>query len=85
MILVPHDFPLAQVKSRLVAAEVPKHSDDCFAGAPPLKARRLVVSLAASRGRRPAFFDVVAAFVHALIDELVIPPLLDGLVILASM
>ena len=32
---------------------------------------RLVVSLAASRRRRLAFFDVVAAFVHALIDELI--------------
>ena len=44
-----------------------------------LKALRFVVSLAASRGRRIAFFDVVAAFVHALIDELVILLLPDGL------
>ena len=38
-----------------------------------------MVSLAASRRRRLAFFDVVAAFVHALIDELVILLLPDGL------
>ena len=69
-----------EVKSRLVATEVAYgNRDDCFAGTPPLKALRLVVRLAASRGRRLAFFDVVAAFVHALIDELVILLLPDGL------
>ena len=69
-----------EVKSRLVATEVAYgNRDDCFAGTLPLKALRLVVSLAASRGRRIAFFDVVAAFVHALIDELVILLLPDGL------
>ena len=69
-----------EVKTRLVATEVAYgNRDDCFAGAPPLKALRLVVSLAASRGRRIAFFNMVAAFVHALIDELVILLLPDGL------
>ena len=69
-----------EVKSRLVVTEVAfGNRDDCFAGTLPLKALRLVVSLAASRGRRIAFFDVVAAFVHALIDELVILLLPDGL------
>ena len=69
-----------KVKSGLVATEVAyRNRDDCFAGTHPLKALRLVVSLAASRGRRIAFFDVVAAFVHALIDELVIMLLPDGL------
>ena len=38
-----------------------------------------MVNLAASRGRRLAFFDVVAAFIHALIDELVILLLPSGL------
>ena len=70
----------AEVKSRLVATEVAYGNRDyCFAGTPPLKALRLVVSLAASRGRRIAFLDVVAAFMHALIDELVILLLPDGL------
>ena len=53
--------------------------DDCFAGTPPLKALRLVIILAASRRRRLALFDVVAAFVHAVIDELVILLLPGGL------
>ena len=83
IILVPHDFPLArakrirskwlddctsigaEVKSRLVATEMAYgNRDDCFA---------------ASRGRRLAFFEVVAAYVHALIDELVILLLLGRL------
>ena len=69
-----------EVKSRLVATEVAYgERDDCFTGTSPLKAQRFVVSLAASRGRRLAFFDVVAAFVHALIDELVILLLPGGL------
>ena len=69
-----------EVKSRLVATEVAYgNRDDCFAGTLPLKELLLVVSLAASRGWRLAFFDVVAAFVHALIDELVILLLPDGL------
>ena len=70
-----------EVKSRLVATEVAygMRRDDCFAGTPPLRALRMVMSLAASRGRRLALFDVVAAFVHALIDELVILYLPDGL------
>ena len=60
----------AEVKSRLVSTEVAYgRRDTCFAGTHPMKALRLVVSLAASRGKRLVFFDVVAAFVHALIDE----------------
>ena len=67
-------------KSRLVATEVAcGNRDDCFAGTPPLKALCLVVSLAASGGRRLAFFDAVGAFEHALIDELVILLLPGGL------
>ena len=59
-----------EVKSRLVATEAAYgNRDDCFAGTLPLKVLRLVVSLAASRGRKLALFDVVAAFVHAVIDE----------------
>ena len=70
----------AEVKSRVVATEVTcGNRDDCFAFTSPLKALRLVVSLAASRGRILSFFDVVAAFVHALIDELVILPMPGGL------
>ena len=70
----------AEVKSRLVATEVANGiRDDCFEGTPALKAPRWVVSLAASRGRILAFFDVVAAFVHALIDKLVIQLLPSGL------
>ena len=60
------------MKSRLVATEVAYCSrDDCFAGALP-KALRLEVSLATSRGRRLAYFDVVAAFEPAPVDQLVI-------------
>ena len=91
IIWVPHDFPLAgvgddytvsgaEVKSRLVVTEVAYgNRNECFAVALPLKALRMVVSVVASRGRRLAFFDVVAAFVHALIDELVILLLPGGL------
>ena len=78
--------PLHGKKSRrsrgevLVATEVAYgNRDDCFGSTPPLKALRFVVSSAASRGRRLAFFDVVAAFVHALIDGLVILLLRNGL------
>ena len=52
-----------EVKSRLVAIKVAYGSrDDYFAGVPPLNALPLVLSLAASRGRRITFFDVVVAF-----------------------
>ena len=49
---------------------------DVHAGTPALKALRMIVSLAATRdGRhRPrsiVFYDVVAAFVHTRIDEVV--------------
>ena len=54
-----------EVMSRLVATEVAcGNRDDCFA----LTALRLVV--APSRGRRLAFFEAVAACVHALVDGL---------------
>ena len=56
-----HTASGAEVKSRLVVTEVAYgNRDDCFAGASLLKGLRLVVSLAASRGRRLAFFDVAA-------------------------
>ena len=48
-------------------------------GTRPLKALRFVVSVAASRGKTLAFSDVVAAFVHVLIDDLVILLLPGGL------
>ena len=68
-----------EVKSRLVATEVAcKNRDDCPQSTLPLKAKRLVVSLAASRGRRLLLFIVVAA-VHALVDDLVILLLRAGL------
>ena len=49
---------------------------DVHAGTPALKALRMIVSLAATRDgkHRPrsiAFYDIVAAFVHASIDEVV--------------
>ena len=51
------------------------------AGTPGLKALRMIVSLAATRGGRHhphsvSFYDIVAAFVHAGIDEVVVvlPP-----------
>ena len=54
----------AEAKSSLFATEVAYGTrDDCFAGTPTLI--RLVVSLEASRGRRLAFFDVVAAIVSS--------------------
>ena len=50
-----------EVKSRLVATEVVYgNRNDWFAGTLPLKILRLVVSLAAPRRRRLAFFDGVA-------------------------
>ena len=66
-----------QVKCRFVAAEVARDvRHDVHAGTSALKAVRMIVSLAATRdGRhRPrsiAFYDIVAAFVHASIGEVV--------------
>ena len=66
-----------RVKSRFVAAEVARDVRyDVHAGAPALKALRMIVSLAATRDgkHRPrsiAFYDIVAAFVHASMDEVV--------------
>ena len=60
------------VKSRFVAQEIAWDSrGDVHAGTPGLKAMRLVVALAAFRGSRLAFFDIVAAFLHAEMDELI--------------
>ena len=65
------------VKSRFVATEV-AHCvrEDVYAGTTGRKAVRLLLSLAASRGWKVSVFDVVAAFIHAPIDELVVllPP-----------
>ena len=64
-----------RVKSRFVAAEVARDvRHDVHAGTPALKALRMIVSLAATRDgmhrpRSKAFYDIVAAFVHASIDE----------------
>ena len=69
------DMKIGRVKSRFVAAEVVRDvRHDVHAGMPALKALRMIVSLAATRdGRhRPrsiVFYDIVAAFVHASIDE----------------
>ena len=80
IILVPHehDFPLARAK-RILS----KWLDDCTTSGAEVESRlvttevaygnrddRLVISLAALRGRRLAFFYVVVGFAHALIDEL---------------
>ena len=71
------DMKNGLVKSRFVAAEVARDvRHDVHAGTPALKALRMIVSLAATRdGRhRPrsiVFYDIVAAFVHASIDEVV--------------
>ena len=60
-----------------MAAEVARDvRHDVHAGTPALKALRMIVSLAATRDgkHRPrsiAFYDIVAAFVHASIDEVV--------------
>ena len=74
-----------RVKSRFVAAEVARDVRyDVHAGTPPLKALRTIISLAATRGgkrnpRSVAFYDIVAAFVHASIDEVVAVYPSDGL------
>ena len=73
-----------RVKSRFVAAEVPRDvRHDVHAGTPALKASRMIVSLAATRdGRhRPrslVFHDITATFVHASINEVVEVTLQDG-------
>ena len=72
------DVKNSRVKSRFVAAEVARDvRHDVHAGTPALKALRMIVSLAATRDgkHRPrsiAFYDIVAAFVHASIDEVVV-------------
>ena len=71
------DMKNGRVKSKFVAAEVARGvRHDVLAGTPALKALRMIVSLAATRDgkHRPrsiAFYDIVAAFVHASIDEVV--------------
>ena len=70
------DMKNGRVKSRFVAAEVVRDVRfDVHAGTPALKA---LVSFAAMRDgkQRPrsvAFYDIVAAFVHASIDKVVAP------------
>ena len=79
------DMKIGRVKSRFVAAEVARDvRHDVHAGTPALKALRMIVSLAATRDgkHRPrsiAFYDIVAAFVHASIDEVVGVVPQDGL------
>ena len=71
------DMKNGRVKSRFVAAEVARDvRHDVHAGTPALKALRMIVSLAATRDgkhrlRSIAFYDIVAAFVHASKDEVV--------------
>lgn len=74
------------IKSRLVAMEIAWDlRDDCFAGTPPLKCLRLVISLAASkppkkkngeRRRVIGIWDVSVAFMHAVMTAkiCIIPP-----------
>ena len=79
------DMKNGRVKSRFVAAEVARDvRHDVHAGTPALKVLRMIVSLAATRDgkHRPrsiAFYDIVAAFVHASIDEVVGVVPQDGL------
>ena len=79
------DMKNGRVKSRFVAAEVARDVRyDVHAGTPALKALRMIVSLAATRDgkhrpRSMAFYDIVAAFVHASIDEVVGVVPQDGL------
>ena len=71
------DMKNGRAKNRFVAAEVARDvRHDVHAGTPALKALRMIVSLAATRGgkhrpRSMAPHDIVAAFVHASIDEVV--------------
>ena len=66
-----------RVRSRFVAAEVARDvGHDVHAGTRALKALRMVISLAATRGgrrcpRSPVFCDITAAFVHSSLDEVV--------------
>ena len=70
-------FSGAEGRSRLVATEVAYgNRDDCIESTPTQKAQRLAVSQQEEGDSR--FFEVVAAFARALIDELVILLLLGG-------
>ena len=78
------DVKNGRVKSRFVAGEVARDvRHDVHAGTPALKALRMIVSLAATRDGKHracsiAFYDIVAAFVHASKDEVVgVVPLLE--------
>ena len=74
-----------RVKSRFVAAEVARDvGHDVHAGTRALKALRMVISLAVTRGgrrcpRSPVFHDITAAFVHSSLDEVVEVLPQDGL------
>ena len=71
------NMKIRRIKSKFVAAEVAKNvRHDVYAGTPALKAWSVVVSLAATcdgkhRPRSIAFHDIVAAFVHASMDDVV--------------
>ena len=79
------DIKHCRVKSRFVAAEVARNvRHDVHAGTPALKALRMIVSLAVMRDgrhrpRSTVFYDIVAAFAHASIDEVVGVVHQDGL------
>ena len=78
------DMKNGRIKSRFVAAEVARDVRyDVHTGTPALKALRMIVSFAATRDgkHRPssiAFYDIVAAFVRASIDEVVVVVFQDG-------
>ena len=73
------------VTSRFAAAEVARDVRyEVRAGTPALRALRMTLSLAATRDgkRRPrivALYDIVVAFVHAAIDQIVAVLSLDGI------
>ncbi len=60
-----------EVKSRFVAQEVAYEvRDDVHAGAPGLKVLCILISMAAMQCQCLAIYDIVAAFLHAWMDEL---------------
>ena len=78
------DWKGSKVKARLVAMQIAWDTrEDVHAGTPPLAAIRAVIAMAASRPgvlrgrpRKIGIYDITAAFIHALIDELmvILPP-----------
>ena len=73
------DMQNGRVKNRFVAAEVARDArHDVHAGTPALKASKMIVATREGRHRPSSivFHDIVAAFVHASIDQVVrvVPP-----------